>query len=127
MREFVKNPACSAIQVNLLVSVALPEAYIRPAETSSASDGGLVRSRVLVPTHDGNLHKILAGLESLKADKEKHSAELEALKADKDKHYAELEALKAENKDLQGKVSKLIHRFGMMKGPIPMRLRASLF
>ncbi|CBN79018.1 expressed unknown protein [Ectocarpus siliculosus] len=78
-------------KVSLLVYVVLPEADIRPAETSSAWGGGLVRSPVSVPTHDGNL----AELESLKADKEKHSAKLEALKADKEKHYAELEALKA--------------------------------
>ncbi|CAM9709142.1 unnamed protein product [Ectocarpus sp. 8 AP-2014] len=108
-------------KVNVLVSVVLPEADIRPAETSSASDGGLVRSPVSVPTHDGNLQNILAELESLKTDKEKHSAELEALEADKEKHYAELKALKAENKDLQGQVSIMIHRSGMMKGPIPMR------
>lgn len=104
----------------MLVSVVLPEAGIRPAETSSASVGGVVQSPVSAPTRDGNLQNILAELEALKADKEKHSAELEALKADKEKHYAELEALKAENKELQGQVIIRIHRFGMMKDSIPV-------
>ncbi|CAM9677770.1 unnamed protein product [Ectocarpus sp. 12 AP-2014] len=60
--------------------------------------------------------QILAELEPLKADEEKHSAELEALKADKGKHYAKLEALKAENKDLQGQVATFEKRLPKSQG-----------
>ncbi|CAM9961251.1 unnamed protein product, partial [Ectocarpus fasciculatus] len=81
-RDCLQGANDTGAKVNVLVSAVLPGANIRPAETSSASAGGLVRSPVSAPTHDGNLQKILAELEALKADKEKHNAELEALKAE---------------------------------------------
>lgn len=99
--------ACTTIQVNRLVLVILAGADIRPAETSNASEGVSVRSRVSAPSHDGVVQQLAAELEALKAamksDKDKHHAELGALKSDKEKHHAEVEALK-------GKVSGIPYR-----------------
>ncbi|CAM9229427.1 unnamed protein product [Pylaiella littoralis] len=85
-------------KVNRLVLVILAGADFRPAETSNASEGIFVRSRVSAPSHDGVVQQLAAELEALKAAmksvEDKHHAELGALKSDKEKHHAEVEALK---------------------------------
>ncbi|CAN0509371.1 unnamed protein product, partial [Ectocarpus sp. 12 AP-2014] len=91
-------------KVNRLVLVILAGADIRPAETSNASEGGFVRSRVSAPSHDGVVQQLAAELEALKAamesDKDKHHAELGALKSEKEKHHAEVEALKGKEEGI---------------------------
>ncbi|CAM9622956.1 unnamed protein product [Ectocarpus sp. 8 AP-2014] len=57
-RDCLKGANDTGAKVNVLVSVVLPGANIRPAETSSASVGGFVRSPVSAQTDGGNLRKV---------------------------------------------------------------------
>lgn len=85
---------CTAVEVDRLVSIILPEADIGPVQASSGPEGAPVGASVPAPVHDGSVQQLVAELEALKA----------SMKSVKDKHQIELDALKAANKSLEDKV-----------------------
>ncbi|CAN0455602.1 unnamed protein product [Ectocarpus sp. 12 AP-2014] len=101
-RGCLESSTCTEQKIEVLLLEILPEADIRPVETSITPKEVIVgSSSVVAPAHDSGVSSMVdlaamqAALEALTSAKDKQQADLEAIKADKEKQQAELEELQA--------------------------------